>query len=179
MPKLKPVLMRERPAWAPTSMRGSRAAAATGCATRSRTRTRSLPQPSPQADLRGMGGAGFPTHRKWAHDRGAQGRRQVRHLQRQRGRARHVQGPLPAGAHAASGDRGRADRGGRPRAPTTSCSTSIPHERRAVAVDPARPSSNGSRSSAARRHRPRASAARCRSRSWRARASTSAARRRP
>ena len=24
-----------------------------------------------QSDLRGMGGAGFPTHRKWADDRGA------------------------------------------------------------------------------------------------------------
>ena len=60
-----------------------------------------------------MGGAGFATHRKWAAGRARAVRRQVHRLQRQRRRARHVQGPLPARAHAAPGHRRRADRRGR------------------------------------------------------------------
>jgi [NiFe] hydrogenase diaphorase moiety large subunit len=43
--------------------------------------------------LRGRGGAGFPTGMKWEFTRGAPGEKQVRLLQRGRGRAGHVQGP--------------------------------------------------------------------------------------
>ena len=48
--------------------------------------------------LRGMGGAGFPTHIKWASVRSQAGPGQVRRLQRRRERARHLQGPRAAPA---------------------------------------------------------------------------------
>ena len=48
------------------------------------------------SELRGMGGAGFPTGLKWEIVRNAPGDDEVRRLQRRRERAGHVQGPLPA-----------------------------------------------------------------------------------
>ena len=51
--------------------------------------------------LRGRGGAGFPTWRKWKLTRDAAGRREVRRLQRRRGRPRRVHGPQRAGRRSA------------------------------------------------------------------------------
>ena len=45
------------------------------------------------AGLRGMGGAGFPTGRKWEIVAAQDGDAEVRDMQRRRVRARHVQGP--------------------------------------------------------------------------------------
>ena len=45
-----------------------------------------------RSGLRGRGGAGFPTGRKWEACRKARGRAQVRGLQRRRGRPRRVHG---------------------------------------------------------------------------------------
>ena len=63
--------------------------------------------------LRGMGGAGFPTGQKWELVRDTQpGGRQVRHLQRRRVRAGHLQGPPDPGHPAAPGAGGPAARHG-------------------------------------------------------------------
>ena len=69
------------------------------------------------AGLRGQGGAGFPTGRKWRLVRAEPGAALPRG-QRRRGRARDVQGPLLSRAHPAPDARGHADRrlGGRGRA---------------------------------------------------------------
>ena len=67
--------------------------------------------------LKGMGGAGFPTGQE-VGDGPRPGRPdQVRHLQRRRGRARHVQGPPDPGRAAAPRDRGHADRDAHGRRP--------------------------------------------------------------
>ena len=45
------------------------------------------------SDLKGRGGAGFPTGIKWNFAAAAKADAEVRRLQRRRGRAGHVQGP--------------------------------------------------------------------------------------
>ena len=64
-----------------------------------------------KANLRGLGGAGFPTGVKWGFiPKGSTGP-EVPRRERRRGRARHLQGPVPPGARSARADRGHADRG--------------------------------------------------------------------
>ena len=60
--------------------------------------------------LRGRGGGGFPTGRKWELCRAADGRDQVRDLQRRRGRPRRLHGPQPAGGQPAPGPGGHDHR---------------------------------------------------------------------
>ena len=63
-----------------------------------------------RSGLRGRGGAGYPTGLKWRTVAKARGRREVRHLQRRRGRPRRVHGPQRAGERPASRARGHGDR---------------------------------------------------------------------
>ena len=69
------------------------------------------------AKLRGMGGAGFPTFRKWTTVRDCRGDAKYHDLQRRRKRAGHVQGSRTAAPSAAPGHRrdhaGRACHRGR------------------------------------------------------------------
>ena len=48
-----------------------------------------------KSGLRGRGGAGFPTGLKWESARQIQGRPEIHHLQRRRGRPRGLHGPQP------------------------------------------------------------------------------------
>ena len=63
-----------------------------------------------EGGLRGLGGAGFPTGRKWEFVR-KEPTAPLSRGQRRRGRARHLQGPLLPRARPAPLPRGRADRG--------------------------------------------------------------------
>ena len=63
-----------------------------------------------RSNLRGRGGAGFPTGLKWESARNARGRRPLHRLQRRRGRARHVQGPRAADLACRARFRGHGDR---------------------------------------------------------------------
>ena len=65
---------------------------------------------SSASGLRGRGGAGYPTGLKWATVAKAPGGRQVRRLQRRRGRPRRVHGPQRAGERPAPRARGHGDR---------------------------------------------------------------------
>ncbi len=56
---------------------------------------------SQRSGLRGRGGAGYPTGLKWSTVAKAKGTREVRHLQRRRGRPRRVHGPQRAGERSA------------------------------------------------------------------------------
>ena len=60
--------------------------------------------------MRGRGGAGFPTWRKWKLTRQAAGEREVRRLQRRRGRPRRLHGPQRAGGRSAQRHRGHGHR---------------------------------------------------------------------
>ena len=119
--------------------------------------------------LRGRGGAGFPTGRKWRTVRDEPLRRRAHVGRRQRGRrrARHVQGPDDPAQRSVPGARRRADRGAR--------GGRRPGHRRDQA-ERSRPRSSGCTRRSAR-SRPRAGATASTSRSSRARTSTSTARR--
>ena len=105
--------------------------------------------------LLGRGGAAFPTGRKWAAVRAADGLAQVRRLQCRRIGAGHVQGPGPARGRPVRRDRGDDDRGASPPAPATASSTCAASTRwrprawlDAIGAGPSRPACSGPRSSA-------------------------------
>ena len=104
--------------------------------------------------LRGMGGAGFPTHLKWASRPVAARPREVRRLQRRRERAGHLQGPRadpPDAPPAGRGDDpGRAGRRARPGAASTSATSTRRRSRssRRPSRPPTRPGSAATTSSA-------------------------------
>ncbi len=63
-----------------------------------------------QSGLRGRGGAGFPTGKKWRTLARQSRRRALRHLQRRRGRPGRVHGPLGAGGQPSQRHRGHDHR---------------------------------------------------------------------
>ena len=82
--------------------------------------------------LRGRGGAGFPTGKKWAQvARTYRRARQVHRLQRRRGRPRRLHGPLLHGGRSAQGHRGhdRRGRGHRLHRGLHLCPRRVPHGR--------------------------------------------------
>ncbi len=84
-----------------------------------------------KSGLRGRGGAGFPTGMKWEFTRKAAGDGEIHHLQRRRGRARHLQGPPDPRGRSAQADRGHDHRRLRHRrrpgaSSTSAASTSFP-----------------------------------------------------
>ena len=119
--------------------------------------------------LRGRGGGGFPTGRKWAGIAAQDRHAPLRRVQRRRGRTGHVQGPRPAAGQPLPARRRRRSSPRSPSAPTRR-SSALKRELRARA---SRPSPGRCRSSS-----PPASARTARSRSSPDPTSTSSARRR-
>jgi (2Fe-2S) ferredoxin len=68
-----------------------------------------------KSGLRGRGGAGFPTGVKWQKGPAGQGRAQIHHLQRRRGRPGRLHGPLHLRIRPALGHRRHAHRSPRHR----------------------------------------------------------------